>query len=219
MIGDNDLSAAEQLRWYRIVYGAAYRLGLVVWRRTRPPAGLVSLVEGSPHLTPGRALDLGCGTGTDTVYLAQHGWDVTAVDMVGRALRIAERSATRAGVAPHFVHGDVTRLPALAVGRDHDLVLDFGCLHTLPDDQRSRYVDGVTDVAAAGATLLLYGFHQPPRPAPMHAGLTLDEVRQRFGPAGWDVQRAEPVPEDLSPAGRRSAARFELWCYQLRRAG
>lgn len=222
MLDDNRLTAPDRPRWYRLVYRAAYRLGLVVWRRPQPPAGLVALVEGTdrtPALPPGRALDLGCGTGTDSVYLAAHGWDVTAVDMVGRALAIAERSAARAGVTPRFVHGDVTRLGTLTLAGPYDLVLDFGCLHTLPDDQRSRYVDGVTRAAAAGATFLLYGFRRPPKPAPMHAGLTLDEVRRRFGPAGWDVLGAEPAPDDLSPAGRRSAAHFDLWRYQLRRAG
>lgn len=207
------------IRWYRIVYAGAYRLGLVVWQREAPPAGLVALVEGGSDdapLRPRRVLELGCGTGTDAVYLAGHGWDVTAVDLVERALVRARRAAAAAGVAPRFVRGDVTDLAALDVGRGFDLLLDVGCLHTLPADRRPDYVAGVTEVAAPGAVLLLYGFRRPPRPAPMAAGLTVEEVRARF--AGWDVIAAEPAPEDLSPAGRRSAAQFELWRYQLIRA-
>ena len=46
---------------------------------------------------PGRALDLGCGTGTDSIYLAQQGWHVTGIDMVPEALAIARRHAAGAG--------------------------------------------------------------------------------------------------------------------------
>jgi hypothetical protein len=51
----------------------------------------------------------------------------------------------------------------------------------------------------------------------MFAGLTVEEVHCRFGPAGWEVVAAEPALDDLSPPGRQSGARFELWRYQLRR--
>ncbi|HEY2195794.1 MAG TPA: class I SAM-dependent methyltransferase [Actinomycetospora sp.] len=208
----------QRPRWYRGVYRAAYRLRLVVWRRSRPPTGLVALVEGSEAVTPGRALDLGCGTGTDTIYLAAHGWDVTGIDMVPRALTMARRSASEAGVEAAFVHGDVTRLSALGIGQGYDLVLDFGCLHTLPDDLRGRYVQAVSQVAAPGATLLLYGFRRPPRAAPMTAGLAPEEVTRRFAPAGWEVVHVGPAPDaDVSPAGRRSRVSFDLWHYRLRR--
>jgi SAM-dependent methyltransferase len=61
-------------RWYQLVYRLIYRLGLIVWKRKTPPAELVALVEGPSAVPAGRALDLGCGTGTDTIYLAKHGW-------------------------------------------------------------------------------------------------------------------------------------------------
>ncbi len=67
-------------RWYQLVYWLIYRLGLIVWKRGRPPAELVALVQGPSPLSAGRALDLGCGTGTDTVYVATHGWDVSGGD-------------------------------------------------------------------------------------------------------------------------------------------
>ncbi len=209
---------SEGLRWYQLVYRLAYRLGLTVWQRGSPPADLVALIEGPAKLEPGRALDIGCGTGTDTIYLATHGWQVTAVDMVRKALTTARRKATAAGVAPRFVEGDVTRLHDLGIGDGYTLLLDFGCFHTLPEDRRPAYVTSVSRVAAPGATLLLCGFKRPPTTAPMHAGMTLDEVRQRFSEAGWRVLRAEPTSADSQTAvARRAAAHFELWCYQLTR--
>ncbi len=206
---------SDGLRWYQLVYRLIYQVGLIVWRRATPPAELVALVEGPSALAVGRALDLGCGTGTDTIYLARHGWDVTGVDMVPKALAIARHSATAAGVTPRFVLGDVTRLDELRLGGGYTLLLDFGCFHTLPDDRRPDYVTGVSNAAAPGATLLLYGFRQPPKAAPMHAGMTVDEVRQRFSAAGWELVNAERshVKPMMAP---RADDLFELWYCQLR---
>jgi len=64
---------AEGLRCYQIFYRLAYRLGLIIWQRATPPADLVALIQGPARLQPGRALDIGCGTGTDSIYLATHG--------------------------------------------------------------------------------------------------------------------------------------------------
>ncbi|UXA08889.1 methyltransferase domain-containing protein [Mycobacterium sp. SMC-2] len=208
----------ESVRWYQVVYRLAYRLGLIIWQRGGPPDELVSMIEGSAKLEPGRALDIGCGTGTDTIYLATHGWQVTAVDMVPKALAAARRKSAAAGVAPRFVQGDVTRLHDLGIGGGYTLLLDFGCFHTLPEDRRCAYVTSISRVAAPGATLLLWGFKRPPPTAPMHAGMTLDEVRQRFGETGWRVVCAEPTSADSQTAvARRAAAHFELWWYQLTR--
>src|SRR5919201_3755922 len=92
-------------RWYSLVYRAFYLARLRIWERRVPPADLIELIEGPEALAPGRALDLGCGTGTDSIYLARHGWDVTGVDMVPEALALARRSASAAGVTPSLVHG------------------------------------------------------------------------------------------------------------------
>jgi SAM-dependent methyltransferase len=207
----------NNLRWYQMVYRLIYRLGLILWQRQSPPADLVALIEGASPLPPGRALDLGCGTGTDTIYLTRCGWDVTAVDMVPKALATARRNATAAGVAPRFIEGDVTRLHDLGVGDGYTLLLDFGCFHTLPDDRRAAYVASVSGVAAPGATLLLYGFRRPPKAAPMHAGVTVDEVQQRFGGADWHVVDAGRASAETMVVPRADD-RFELWRYQLRHA-
>ena len=207
----------HRLRWYRLVYRLLYRLGLIFWQRRIPPMDLINMVEGPASLQPGRALDLGCGTGTDTVYLAKHGWDVTAVDTTPKALNIARRNASAAGVTARFIHGDVTRLSELGVGSGFALLLDFGCFHTLPNDLRTAYVQGVSDAAAPGATLLLYGFRRPPKAAPMHAGVTVDEIRDRFISSGWELVNAQRTSVETT-AVPRADERFELWRYQLRRA-
>jgi SAM-dependent methyltransferase len=209
---------AEGWRWYGVVYRTAYFLGLKVWDRRRPMSDLVELVEGPSPPPPGRALDIGCGTGTDSIYLAQHGWDVTGVDMVPRALAIAHRRAEEAGVSLRFLEGDVTRLSDFGVGEGYTLLVDFGCFHTIPPDRRDAYVESVSKVAAPGSTFLLFGFARPPRLAPMEAGLTAEEVWERFNGHRWNLVSAEPVSADaLKVAGDRVDKRFELWRYELRR--
>lgn len=209
-------ASARDMRWYEFVYRMAYRVGLAVWERDSSPPELTDLIEGSSPIPPGRAIDLGCGTGTDTVYLSRQGWEVTGVDMVPKALARARRRAMAAGVTPRFVNGDATRLRELGVGDGFTLLLDFGCYHTLPEDRRPVYAEGLSEIAAPGATLLLYGFTRPPRAAPMYSRVSTQEVEERFG-AWWElVSSKRSSVGDLDVAGRRADDLFELWSYRLR---
>lgn len=77
-------------------------------------------------------------------------------------------------------------------------------LCAMPSDRRPAYVTSVSQVAAPGATLLLYGFTRPPKAAPMHAGISTDEVRHRFSPAGM------PSGQPLGHGSWRSRAEVAL---------
>lgn len=76
----------------------------------QPNGALVAAVAG---LTPGRALDVGCGEGADAVWLAGSGWDVTALEVSGVALQRAAGHARDAGVTVRWVHAELAqaRLP------------------------------------------------------------------------------------------------------------
>src|SRR5256885_14942146 len=71
---------------------------------------------------------------------------------------MARRKAAEAQVSPRFVVGDVTRLTELGLGVDYGLFLDLGCFHSIPDAGRDAYFRGVSQVARAGATMLLFCF-------------------------------------------------------------
>jgi SAM-dependent methyltransferase len=167
----------------KLFYRAAYLVGFKPWDTGITPPELVEAVEGPDALPAGNALDLGCGTGTNAVYLTRHGWDVTAIDMVGSAIRAARRRAAAAGVTPRLLQGDVTRLDELGVGDGCTLVFDLGCFHSIPAARRDDYAAGVTRAAAPGATFLLFGFL--PGGQNWTAGVTEDELRERF--RGWEV--------------------------------
>ncbi len=66
------------------------------------------LVDQVEHLTPGRALEIGCGTGSNAVWLAKQGWQVTAVDYSGVAIKKGKRRAAERGVNVEFVVADVS---------------------------------------------------------------------------------------------------------------
>lgn len=173
-----------------LFFRAAYLFGFKPWDSGVPPPELVAVIEGNESLKPGRALDLGCGTGTNCVYMAQHGWEVTGVDFVPRAIGMAKHKAEAAAVSVRFLVGDVTRLPELGIGSGFDLLFDLGCFHSIPDDRRDSYVEGATKVATPGATMLMFGFiRSGGRSRPGPRGLTRTEVADRFS-SGWEVVEA-----------------------------
>ena len=120
--------------WWDILY----ILGKTPWDTGVTPPELVDLVEGEqiPH---GRALDIGCGTGTNAIYLAQHGFEAFGVDISWFAIWRARRKARRCGTPVSFYTGDVTKLGLPSVPANInpvDLVVDIGCLHALVAEDR-----------------------------------------------------------------------------------
>ena len=91
-----------------LAYRAMYRIGLTPWDHDEVPGWLTAVAEGEDALPPGRALDLGCGSGRDAVYLARRGWQVTGVDAVSLALSRAAERARQAAVTVRWVPGDVS---------------------------------------------------------------------------------------------------------------
>jgi SAM-dependent methyltransferase len=175
-----------------IFFRLAYRFGAKPWDSGVPPPELVEVVDGARQLPLGRALDVGCGTGTTTIYMASKGWDATGVDFVPRAIRSARAKAAAARLSVSFLVGDVTRLQELAVEPGFDLLLDQGCFHSLPEAGQPAYAKEVTRMARPGATYLLYAFGRQPerRRRFFPKGIAPDEVRARF--SHFELVEARP---------------------------
>ena len=182
-----------------ILYRLMYRLGVTPWDRVLP----AELTEIIGELPPGRALDLGSGKGAKAVYMAQHGWKVTAVENVPSAMAAARRRAEEAGVVIDFRQGDVTRLASLGLSPGYSLVFDFGCYHGLNSKQRDLYGEGVNVLAAAGATLLLMGFVRAIPPIP--SGVSETDLLEHLGSA-WKMRWTHPVASGGTTAMNRASA-------------
>lgn len=141
------------MSWLRRLY-----FGLLYFRnppwdtQVSPP----ELLEFIAQHSPGRALDLGCGTGTNTITLAKHGWKVTGVDFVGRAINQAKNKAELAGVSVDLLLEDVTKLERVSGG--FDLILDIGCFHSLDDSGKTAYLNNLERLTVPGSFYLMYGF-------------------------------------------------------------
>jgi SAM-dependent methyltransferase len=193
-------------------YRILYRVGFTPWDQDHVPTELSALVEGPTALAAGRALDVGCGTGTQAVYLAEHGWQVTGIDAVERALVQARHRAEEKRVEVRWVAGDVTSLPALGLDHGFNLVHDRGCFHDLSAAAREGYVRGVSELTARGATLLLMAFaHRERGIGP--SGASEEEIRRRFG-SDWELVSVQSDSGPAPPGPMRRVPR--IW-YRLRR--
>lgn len=123
------------------------------WDSGVTPPELLSFLEGR---SPGRAIDLGCGTGTNVITLASYGWQATGIDFVPVAIKQARQKARQAGVTADFITGDVTRLDRLS--GPYDLALDIGCFHSLSERGKKEYLCAVDRLLAPGGIWFLYGF-------------------------------------------------------------
>ncbi|HEV3462302.1 MAG TPA: class I SAM-dependent methyltransferase [Candidatus Dormibacteraeota bacterium] len=176
-----------------VFFRLMYRQGFTPWDSGVSPPELAGVIEGTRRLAAGRALDLGCGTGTTSVYMASNGWDVTGVDFVPRPVRVARAKAVAAGLPVAFLVGDVTRLRELPIEPGFDLLFDQGCFHSLPDRARPAYEREVSRMARSGATFLLYAFGRQPdahRRRFFPKGITIEEVQALFG----DFEMLEATP-------------------------
>jgi SAM-dependent methyltransferase len=122
------------------------------WNTEISPSELINFIHSHP---PGLALDLGCGTGFNSLTLAQAGWQVIGIDFALRAVFIARQRLSKAGIQrAKFMVEDVTR-------PDHwngpfDLILDIGCLHGLADEGKLAYLKNLYGLLAPRGYFLLY---------------------------------------------------------------
>jgi len=165
--------------WQRHAYRWMYFTGRTPWDTGITPPEVVELIEGPSALAPGRALDLGCGTGTNVRYLAEHGWEATGVEAVPAAV---ERARGRLGGAANarVVLGDVTELERLDLAGPFDLVLDIGCFHSIDRRRRPAYAAGVPSLTGPGARLFVFAFAR--RGTFRSLGVTPGEMANRFAP-------------------------------------
>ena len=144
-------------RWSRkLFFWAAYNRS-PRWDTGITPPELMDFINKHPS---GRALDLGCGTGTNVVTLAKNGWEVIGVDFIPKAVRTAEKKIKQEQVSANVFVDDVTKLK-LIKGK-FDLIYDIGCYHNLSPNGKYAYEINLNGFMKPGSSYLLYGFLNQP---------------------------------------------------------
>jgi ubiquinone/menaquinone biosynthesis C-methylase UbiE len=133
------------------------------WDTGISPPELIEFIESHP---PGRAIDIGCGTGTNVITLARSGWKVTGVDFASRAVSLARKKIKSESVRAELSVNDATKLQGIT--GPFELALDIGCFHSLGRQGQEKYLDQLERILIPGGFWLMYVFfrsdedHAPP---------------------------------------------------------
>ena len=196
-----------------------YRTGETPWDTGQPSAELRRVLD-EDGVSPCRALDVGCGTGTNAVFLAERGFDATGVDLCELAIDRAEARAAHAGVTCRFLTADL--LEPMDLGEPFDFIFDRGCFHSVRRiDEPAAVAMLERSLAPGGSLLVLTGNTHETREDDGPPKVSEEELRHAFAdkfvirhlrefrfdmhpkldhrPLGWSTLLAKPVP----PAGRR----------------
>ena len=194
-------------------YDWMYRRG-APWE-TGPRPALVELCESGvvtpQRLAPGLALDLGCGSGADSIYLAQRGFTVLGVDFSSAAVEKARAAARGADLdrPPLFGVMDLLDLPNEDVQGPFDLLFDGGTVDDFPPAVRPHLASAITQLARPGSVFVMWCFYasRDALPAFSFSGasrwgappIAPGEERGLFG-RDWEIERFEPSDEQPGEA-------------------
>ncbi len=137
---------------YKMLY--AGDLAGVLWERNEPHPPLVELLD-RDMVTIGRALDVGCGQGTQSIYLAERGFVVDGIDFQEKALARARTRASATGADCRFEWADVTQASSRG---PYDLIIDRGCFHCLGGRALHGYSQNLQRWLAPGGYFQLSAF-------------------------------------------------------------
>lgn len=197
---------SETIRW-----DERYAQGDTPWETGQPSSELQRIVAEIP-VCPCRALELGCGTGPSAIWLAQQGFEVTALDFSPRAIERARRRADEAGVRVHFLVADVLNPPPELAG-PFNFFFDRGCYHVVRREDPQTYVKTICRLAGPRALgLVLAGnAREPHEPGP--PVVSEEEIRNELG-AFFDIVELREFRFDQSET---VSTRFLGWSCLLRR--
>ena len=121
------------------------------WDTKRVAVELKKAVEDGT-IKPGRVIVLGCGAGTNSIYLASKGFDVTAIDIAPTALALAKARADQSKVSVRWMLVDVTAVPKL---KPFDFIFDRGCYHGVRRSNAKGFVESARKLSRPGTKFLI----------------------------------------------------------------
>ena len=126
------------------------------WDTGISPPELLDFIE--TH-KPARAIDIGCGTGTNVITLAKAGWQVTGVDCAPRAIHLAKQKLKSSKTQADLRVSDATDLKG--VNGLYEFALDIGCFHSIKKVGKAKYLKQLRRILSPNGFWLMYGFYKP----------------------------------------------------------
>lgn len=127
-----------------------------VWTESEPSKELIELIE-TGKIKPCKAIDIGCGEGFYSIYLAKKGFKVTGVDISENAVKLARQNALKHNVKINFIALDVLDLDK--TNDKFDFVLEWALIHHIKPEQREKYVRNVKKILNKGGKYLSICFN------------------------------------------------------------
>ncbi len=152
------------------------------WETGRPQKEFIQLEQVGEIV--GSVLDIGCGTGENALYFAEHGHEVWGIDFTSLAIQKAKEKDIQRHLTVTFLLLNVLELYKL--GRTFDTVIDSGLFHVLSDEERPLFVSNLATVVDRGGTYFMLCFSElePGEYGPRR--VTQAEIRESFHD-GWRV--------------------------------
>jgi ubiquinone/menaquinone biosynthesis C-methylase UbiE len=138
-------------------FDKAYSAPLTFWGDVRIPKELVELVKTN---NPKNSLELGCGLGRFSAYIAEQGIKTTGVDFSKVAIEKAKKRVAKSEHKPTFITADVTKLEMLT--EQFDVSFDIGCFHCLNVEGEQKYVSEIYRLLKPDATHLIWAMDDSP---------------------------------------------------------
>ncbi|NQU25409.1 MAG: class I SAM-dependent methyltransferase [Candidatus Nealsonbacteria bacterium] len=190
-------------RWDRY-----YRDGrMPPWNNNLPAAPALQEAVEKETIKPCRVVVLGCGSGSNAIFLAKKGFDVTAVDVAPSALGIAMADAQKAKVKVRWVLANVLALPDL---RQFDLIFDRGCYHNVRYVDAAGFVASLKQLSRPGTRCFVLSCNRDNAP-----GVREQTMRDDFTET-FDFEWIRPA---TIHAGKESKDTAKAWSVMLRRKG
>ena len=129
-----------------------YVAGETPWDSGEPSKELIRVLD-EERISPCRAVELGCGTGTNAIYLASRGFDVTALDCSAAALKQAKEKAEKAGAKVRCLEADLCRLTLDL--EPFDFIFDRGCYHSVRRLDIAGFLQSLKRLSKPGTKFLV----------------------------------------------------------------
>ncbi|MHA2104763.1 MAG: class I SAM-dependent methyltransferase [Candidatus Hodarchaeales archaeon] len=156
------------------------------WDIDRPQSAFIKLSKEYGDF--GHILDIGCGTGENSLIFAKLGYSVTGIDSSPKAIELASKKLNKNGLKLKFQVRNALNLANLV--EKFDTIIDSGLFHIFSDIDRKIYIENLYQVLKSGGSLFILCFSDRETPGYGPRRVSKEEIKTSFE-VGWDIENIE----------------------------